>query len=112
MPSAVSASWAFGASWAFRCCATGSRSRHRHGRPEPGLFPPQQVELLQTFASQAVIAIENARLFRELRARTAELSRSVEELRALGEVGQAVSSTLDLETVLRTIVARCESTCG
>jgi signal transduction histidine kinase len=71
-----------------------------------GPFSPQQIEVLQTFADQAVIAIENVRLFKELQGRTSELTRSVEELRALGEVGQAVSSTLDLETVLDTIVAR------
>ena len=53
--------------------------------------------MLKTFADQAVIAIENVRLFKELQARTAELGRSVEELKALGEVGAAVSSTLDLE---------------
>ena len=76
------------------------------GRSVAGPFTDKQVTLLQTFADQAVIAIENVRLFRELQARTAQLSRSVEELRALGEVGQAVSSTLDLETVLRTIVSR------
>jgi GAF domain-containing protein len=67
------------------------------GRPEPGPFPDTQIALLQTFADQAVIAIENVRLFKELDERTAELTRSVGELRALGEVGQAVSSTLDLE---------------
>src|SRR5206468_71242 len=76
------------------------------GKPEPGLFPDEQIALLQTFADQAVIAIENVRLFTELEARTAELTKSVGELRALGEVGQAVSSTLDLETVLSTIVSR------
>jgi signal transduction histidine kinase len=75
-------------------------------RPEPGLFSDKQVELLKTFASQAVIAIENVRLFQELRARTQALSRSVEELQALGEVGQAVSSTLDLQTVLTTVLVR------
>src|SRR5262249_48224513 len=52
------------------------------------------------------IAIENVRLFDEVQARTRELSQSVEELRALGEVSQAVNSTLDLETVLTTIVAK------
>ena len=52
-----------------------------------------------------MIAIENVRLFQELQARTGELARSVEELKALGEVSQAVSSTLELETVLNTIVA-------
>ena len=51
-----------------------------------------------------MIAIENVRLFQELEARTRELARSVGELKALGEVGQAVSSTLDLQTVLSTIV--------
>jgi signal transduction histidine kinase len=62
--------------------------------------------LLETFADQAVIAIENVRLFTELQARTQELTRSVGQLTALGEVGRAVSSTLDLETVLTTIVSR------
>ncbi len=61
---------------------------------------------MTNFAAQAVIAIENARLLTELRARTDELGRSVGELRALGEVSQAVNSTLDLETVLSTIVAK------
>ena len=63
-------------------------------------------QTLETFADQAVIAIENVRLFKELDERTNELARSVGELKALGEVGQAVSSTLDLETVLSSIVAR------
>jgi signal transduction histidine kinase len=67
-------------------------------------FTPAQIKLLETFADQAVIAIENVRLFQELQARTQELARSVGELKALGEVGQAVSSTLDLQTVLSTIV--------
>src|SRR4030095_2629002 len=49
---------------------------------------------------------ENARLLTELQARTIDLSRSVSQLTALGEVGQAVSSSLDLETVLTTIVHR------
>jgi GAF domain-containing protein len=68
-------------------------------------FNEKQIELVTTFADQAVIAIENVRLFDEVQARTSELTRSVEELRALGEVTQAVNSTLDLETVLSTIVA-------
>jgi signal transduction histidine kinase len=76
------------------------------GRSESGSFSDTEVELLKTFADQAVIAIENARLLSELQARTRELSRSVGELQALGEVGQAISSTLDLETVLTTIVSR------
>jgi signal transduction histidine kinase len=73
-------------------------------RVEP--FSNRQIKLVTSFADQAVIAIENVRLFTELQARTGQLTRSVEELRALGEVGQALSSTLDLETVLTTIVER------
>ncbi len=69
-------------------------------------FSDKQIALVTSFANQAVIAIENARLLTELRHRTDELGRSVGELRALGEVSQAVNSTLDLETVLSTIVAK------
>ena len=67
-------------------------------------FSEKQIKLLETFADQAVIAIENVRLFQELQTRTRELAQSVGELKALGDVGQAVSSTLDLQTVLSTIV--------
>jgi signal transduction histidine kinase/HAMP domain-containing protein/putative methionine-R-sulfoxide reductase with GAF domain len=74
-------------------------------RTEPGPFSDDQIALLQTFADQAVIAIENVRLFKELQERTHELTRSVEELRALGEVGQAVSGSLDLQSVLTSIVS-------
>jgi GAF domain-containing protein len=73
-------------------------------RMEVRPFTPAQIKLLETFADQAVIAIENVRLFQELQTRTRELAQSVGELTALGEVGQAVSSTLDLQTVLSTIV--------
>jgi GAF domain-containing protein len=69
-------------------------------------FSDKQIDLATTFADQAVIAIENVRLFDEVQARTRELSQSVSELQALGEVSQAVNSTLDLETVLATIVAK------
>jgi signal transduction histidine kinase len=76
------------------------------GRAAPGRFGEAQVELLRVFADQAVIAIENVRLFKELQTRTSELSRSVAELQALGEVSRAVSQTLDLDTVLATIASR------
>jgi signal transduction histidine kinase len=58
-----------------------------------GAFSDKQIALLKTFADQAVIAVENVRLFQELQAR-------VEELRALGEVSQTVSSSLNLADVL------------
>ena len=75
-------------------------------RPVVKPFTDKQIELVTTFADQAMIAIENVRLFDEVQARTRELSQSIGELRALGEVSQAVNSTLDLETVLTTIVAK------
>jgi GAF domain-containing protein len=78
----------------------------------PGSTPKSQEDLLRMFADQAVIAIENVRLFNELQARTRELARSVGELRALGEVGRAVSSSLDLENVLTTIVTRALALSG
>jgi signal transduction histidine kinase len=81
-------------------------------RVEPGAFSPQEVELLKTFASQAVIAIENARLLTQLQQRTQDLTRSVDQLTALGDVGRAVSSSLDLDTVLTTIVTRANDLCA
>jgi signal transduction histidine kinase/DNA-binding response OmpR family regulator len=81
-------------------------------RHEVRPFTDGQIALMETFADQAAIAIENARLVTELQARTGELTRSVQELRALGEVSQALSSTLDLETVLNTIVARASQLAG
>ena len=75
-------------------------------------FNQRNIELVTTFADQAVIAIENVRLFTELQERTADLSRSVDELRALGEISRAVGSTLDQETVLRTIVAHAAELSG
>jgi GAF domain-containing protein len=81
-------------------------------RAQPGGFSSAEIALLQTFADQAVIAIENARLLSELRARTGELTRSVEQLTALSDVGRAVSSSLDLEIVLTTIVSRAVDLSG
>jgi len=75
-------------------------------RHEVRPFSESQIALMETFADQAAIAIENARLLSELQTRTHELTRSVGELTALGEVSRALSSTLDLETVLQTIVSR------
>jgi signal transduction histidine kinase len=68
-------------------------------------FTDRQIELVTTFADQAVIAINNVGLFEEVQARNRDLT-------ALGEVGRAVSSTLDLETVLSTIVAKAVQLSG
>ena len=81
-------------------------------RSTTGKFSDNEVGLLRTFADQAVIAIENVRLFKELQSRTEALTRSVGQLTALGEVGQAISSTLELDKVLQTIVARAVQLTG
>ncbi|HEU5190234.1 MAG TPA: GAF domain-containing protein [Methylomirabilota bacterium] len=81
-------------------------------RNEVRPFSDGHIALLETFADQAAIAIENARLLTELQARTDQLTRSVDELKALGEVSQALSSTLDLETVLSTIASRASQIAG
>lgn len=75
-------------------------------------FTDRQIELVKTFADQAVIAMENARLFDEVQTRTRELARSVEELQALSDVGRAVASTLDVQKVLATIVSRAVDLSG
>src|SRR5262245_16211669 len=69
-------------------------------RTEVRHFSDKLIEVLKTFADKAAIAIENVRLFQELQARNSELVRTVRELRALGEIVQAVNSTLDIQTVL------------
>jgi GAF domain-containing protein len=81
-------------------------------REEVRPITDNHIALMETFADQAVIAIENVRLFQELQARTGELSRLVEQLTALGDVGRAVSSSLDVDTVLSTIVGRAVQLSG
>ncbi len=75
-------------------------------RAEPGLFSDTQIELVRTFAEQAVIAITSAENYRALQDRTAELTRSVAELQALEETIRSVNSSLDLDVVLATIISR------
>src|SRR5262249_8228489 len=71
-----------------------------------------RLEEVRPFTDKQIAAIDNVRLLDELRPRTDELGRSVSELQALGEVSQAVNSTLDLETVLSTIVAKAVQLSG
>ena len=73
-------------------------------RIEP--YTERQIALVSTFAEQGVIAIGSVATFQALQERTAELTRSVAELQALEEVLRAVNSSLDLDTVLDTIISR------
>jgi signal transduction histidine kinase/ActR/RegA family two-component response regulator len=75
-------------------------------------FDERVSSLLTTFAAQAALAVRSVQLFRALRRRSAQLARKVEQLEALAEVGTAVSSSLDADEVLTTIVTHAVELSG
>jgi signal transduction histidine kinase/DNA-binding response OmpR family regulator len=81
-------------------------------RTEVDPFGDRETEVLTTFAAQATIAIRQVALLQTLEARQQELAQKIDQLEALGEVGQAVSSSLDLDEVLTTIVTHAVQLSG
>jgi GAF domain-containing protein len=81
-------------------------------KPDPGGFTDREIELVRTFADQALIAIENVRLFEEVQARTRDLSESLEHQTAISDILRVISSSPgNVQPVLATVARHAAQIC-
>ena len=106
--------WATGQFFLSLCCEAKRQSdRFTIRRSEVRPFTAKQIELAETFADQAVIAIENVRLFEEVQARTRDLAESLEQQTATSEVLQVISASPgELEPVFQKMLENATRVCG
>ena len=97
--------------WEFQCSGRRAIGVSRCVAPKAG-FTTKQIELVTTFADQAVIAIENVRLFKELQARNADITEALQQQTSIAEILRVISSTpTDVMPVLEAVTHRAAQLC-